>query len=208
MHCTEGDLKMKKLNASLIVVASLALVATMACTMKKADSTDTTAAAVDTAAMSAATAPPAAATTAPATASAAGGAPAAPASGTAAPGGMVDPNSATRADLAAIPGMSDAVINAVIAARPYNNMVAFDKALAASLSEKQRDSVYAHVWRPIDLNTATGEEIVLIPGVGPRMRHEFEEYRPYKSMDQFRREIGKYVDKNEVARLERYITIR
>jgi len=40
------------------------------------------------------------------------------------------------------------------------------------------------------------------------MQHEFEEYRPYKSMDQFRREIGKYVDKAEVARLEQYVTIR
>jgi DNA uptake protein ComE-like DNA-binding protein len=121
---------------------------------------------------------------------------------------MVDPNSATRADLAAIPGMTDAAASAVIAARPYSNMVALNKALPASLTEKQRDSVFAHVWRPIDLNTATGEEILLIPGVGPRMRHEFEEYRPYKSIDQFRREIGKYVDKNEVARLERYVTIR
>jgi hypothetical protein len=26
-------------------------------------------------------------------------------------------------------------------------------------------------------------------------------------MDQFRREIGKYVDKKEVARLERYVTL-
>ena len=121
---------------------------------------------------------------------------------------MVDPNSATRADLAAIPGMTDAVITAVMAARPYNNMVAFDKALAANLNEKQRDSVYTHVWRPIDLNTATDEEILLIPGVGPRMRREFKEYRPYTSMDQFRREIGKYVDKNEVARLERYVVIK
>ena len=49
---------------------------------------------------------------------------------------------------------------------------------------------------------------LLIPGVGPRMRHEFEEYRPYTSMEQFRREIGKYVDKNEVARLEQYVMIR
>jgi DNA uptake protein ComE-like DNA-binding protein len=198
---------MKRLSASPLVVASLALVATMGCTMKKADSTDTAAAAMDTAAMSTATAPPAA-TTAPATAPAAGGAPAAPASGATASGGMVDPNSATRADLAAIPGMTDAAASAVIAARPYSNMVALNKALPASLTEKQRDSVFAHVWRPIDLNTATGEEILLIPGVGPRMRHEFEEYRPYKSIDQFRREIGKYVDKNEVARLERYVTIR
>jgi hypothetical protein len=40
------------------------------------------------------------------------------------------------------------------------------------------------------------------------MVHEFEEYRPYQSMEQFRREIGKYVDADEVARLERYMTIQ
>ena len=50
-------------------------------------------------------------------------------------------------------------------------------------------------------------EIELIPGVGGRMRHEFEEYRPYTSIEQFRREIGKYVDDDEVARLERYVRI-
>jgi hypothetical protein len=38
------------------------------------------------------------------------------------------------------------------------------------------------------------------------MLREFKEYRPYKSMEQFRREIGKYVSKQEVARLERYVT--
>jgi DNA uptake protein ComE-like DNA-binding protein len=68
--------------------------------------------------------------------------------------------------------------------------------------------VYAKLWKPIDLNTAKGEEILLIPGVGARMRHEFEEYRPYKNLEQFRREIGKYVDKNEVARLEQYVMIK
>jgi hypothetical protein len=40
------------------------------------------------------------------------------------------------------------------------------------------------------------------------MQHEFEEYRPYRGIEQFRREIGKYVDSAEVARLERYVTIR
>jgi hypothetical protein len=29
-----------------------------------------------------------------------------------------------------------------------------------------------------------------------------------RSIEQFRREIGKYVDRDEVARLERYVTIR
>jgi hypothetical protein len=39
------------------------------------------------------------------------------------------------------------------------------------------------------------------------MLHEFKEYRPYKSMEQFRKEIGKYVSAREVARLERYVTL-
>jgi len=135
-----------------------------------------------------------------------------PSGATAAPaqsGAMVDPNSATKEQLAAVPGMTAAAADALVAGRPYQDMLAVDKVLAKSIpAADARKTVYAKVWKPIDLNTAKGEEILLIPGVGPRMRHEFEEYRPYKNIEQFRREIGKYVDKNEVARLEQYVTIR
>jgi DNA uptake protein ComE-like DNA-binding protein len=97
----------------------------------------------------------------------------------------------------------------LVAGRPYADMLAVDSALSkAGMNETQRKAVYARLFKPIDLNTAKGAEILLIPGVGPRMRHEFEEYRPYTSIEQFRREIGKYVDKNEVARLEQYVTIK
>ena len=58
---------------------------------------------------------------------------------------------------------------------------------------------------PVELNTATEEEILALPGIGKKMAHEFEEYRPYKNIDQFRREIGKYVDDKELARLERLV---
>ena len=37
------------------------------------------------------------------------------------------------------------------------------------------------------------------------MLHEFKEYRPFKNIEQFRREIGKYVDDKELARLERFV---
>jgi hypothetical protein len=39
------------------------------------------------------------------------------------------------------------------------------------------------------------------------MVHEFEEYQPYENIEEFRREIGKYVDADEVARLESYVTL-
>ena len=39
------------------------------------------------------------------------------------------------------------------------------------------------------------------------MVHEFEEYRPYRSVQQFRREIGKYVDAATIAEYEKYIYV-
>lgn len=123
-------------------------------------------------------------------------------------GAMLDPNTATAEQLRAVPVLSEEAVAALMSGRPYEDMLAVDAVLAdAGLDEAQREEVYAGLWTPIDLNTASGEEILLIPGVGERMRHEFEEYRPYRAMAQFRREIGKYVPDEEVARLERYVTI-
>lgn len=132
--------------------------------------------------------------------------PAAPAPDAA--GGMLNPDAATREQLAALPGMTPELADSLVARRPFASMLAVDSIVGRSLDETQRDTLYTRLWRPIDPNTASAEEIELIPGVGPRMRGEFEEYRPWTDLAQFRREIGKYVDEAEVARLERYITLR
>lgn len=127
---------------------------------------------------------------------------------TATAGTWIAPNTATSAELMSIPGMTQTLADAVVAGRPYTTMTGVNAVLARTLSEQQRDSVYTRLWMPIDLNKATGEEMQLIPGVGAKMEHEFEEYRPYTNIERFRREIGKYVDAAEVARLERYVEIR
>ncbi|HZO17454.1 MAG TPA: hypothetical protein VFB46_00610 [Gemmatimonadaceae bacterium] len=123
-------------------------------------------------------------------------------------GGFLDPNTASREELASLPGMDSTAVNAVISGRQFDDMLAVDRALASHLTEAERDSLYTRVWIPINLNTASDQEILLIPGVGNRMLREFKEYRPYNSIERFRREIGKYVDSAEVARLERYVTIQ
>lgn len=166
-----------------------ATIAAAACTTDSAKSADTVGAVADTMAAVAATPEPA---PAPAIASS----------------GMLDPNAATAAEITGVPGVSPELAAAVAAGRPYTSMLAVDKILSPKLDEKQRDSVYTRLWIPLDLNKATEAEMLLIPGVGSRMRREFEEYRPWTSLEQFRREIGKYVDKDEVARLERYISIK
>ena len=59
----------------------------------------------------------------------------------------------------------------------------------------------------LNLNTAAEEDFLAVPGVGDRMAHEFEEYRPYVSIQEFRREIGKYVDEATVAGYEPYVFV-
>jgi DNA uptake protein ComE-like DNA-binding protein len=121
--------------------------------------------------------------------------------------GLADPNLADRAALKALPHMSDPLADAIVAARPINSAKALDDVVAKSLNETQRPELYERLFRQINLNTASREEIMLIPRMTARMAHEFEEYRPYTSLEQFRREIGKYVDANEVARLEQYVFV-
>ena len=127
--------------------------------------------------------------------------------GTAA-GAMLDPNTATRDQLASIEGMTPAAADSLVARRPFDDMTKVDSVIAPQLDSAARRTVYGKLWKPIDLNKASDAEILLIPGVGSRMLHEFKEYRPYTSIEQFRREIGKYVDAEELARLEKYVAIR
>ena len=119
---------------------------------------------------------------------------------------IVDANLVTEADLAKLPHMNAALAKAVVAKRPFKTVKDLDAALS-SLKKEERTELYAKLFVPINLNTATDEEILLIPGVGTRMLREFKEYRPYTALAQFHREIGKYVDNTELARLEQYVFV-
>jgi DNA uptake protein ComE-like DNA-binding protein len=119
--------------------------------------------------------------------------------------GLLDANTASEADLLKAPHMTPAIVKAIIAARPFDSVIDLNKLLLANkLTQEQAMDFYRTAFVHINLNTATAAEIMLIPGAGKRMAHEFEEYRPWKTWAQFDKEIGKYVDAKEVARLAQY----
>lgn len=120
---------------------------------------------------------------------------------------VVEANTATEAQLRAVPHLTPALVQAIVNARPLASALSLDSLLAPTLSAEQRREVYGRLWIHLNLNTASREEILLIPGMGPRMLREFLEYRPYRAMAQFRREMGKYVDDAEVARLAQYVFV-
>jgi len=122
--------------------------------------------------------------------------------------GVVDANTITEAELAKLPGITPAIAKALVAARPFDSIGALNTFLIGQkLTQDQANALYRNIFVNINLNTATAAEIMLIPGAGKRMAHEFEEYRPWKTQAQFEKEIGKYVDAKEVKRLWRFVYI-
>jgi DNA uptake protein ComE-like DNA-binding protein len=120
---------------------------------------------------------------------------------------LVNPDLASEKDLLALPHMNAAIVKSILEQRPFLQMADLNALLAKSLSKEQLAELYGKMFVQINLNTASQEEILMIPGAGSRMVREFREYRPYKTIGQFRKEIGKYVDVKEVARLEQYVFV-
>lgn len=120
---------------------------------------------------------------------------------------VINPNLAGSDELAGLPGMTAELADMVVEARPFSDMIELNGLVSAHMSEDDLAALYAGMFIPLNLNSAADEEIRLVPGVGDRMVHEFKEYRPYLAIAQWRREMGKYVDDAEVARMEQYVFV-
>ena len=116
-------------------------------------------------------------------------------------------NAATREEILLIPGVGNRMLREFLEYRPYAALAVFHREIDKYVDDTELARLEQYVFVPIDLNKASDADILTIPGLGNRMLREFKEYRPYDGIERFRREIGKYVSKEEVARLERFVTI-
>ncbi len=119
----------------------------------------------------------------------------------------VNLNTGTRDEILLIPGAGQRMVREFAEYRPWKTWAQFDKEIGKYVGADATAKLAQYVFIPVNLNTATDEDILSIPGAGPRMVREFKEYRPWKSFAQFDKEIGKYVSKQEVDRLKRYVVI-
>jgi len=121
--------------------------------------------------------------------------------------GLLDANRATQQELTGVPHLNADLIKAIMEKRPFSNVTELGTILAA-LTPQQRTEVYGKLFVHANLNTATDDEIRSIPAAQPqRVLREFKEYRPYKSLAVFHREMRKYWDETEVSRLEQYVFV-
>jgi DNA uptake protein ComE-like DNA-binding protein len=122
--------------------------------------------------------------------------------------GLIDPNTAAESDLQSLPAMTPAIVKGMMERRPFKSVIELNKFLIdQKVTPEQAREFYRKAFVPINLNTGTRDEFMLIPGVGSRMSAEFMEYRPWKNWTQFDKEIGKYVGQPETDRFKQYVFI-
>ncbi len=117
-------------------------------------------------------------------------------------------NTASKEEILLIPGVGNRMLHEFEEYRPYNHLAKFHREIDKYVDDTELARLEQYVFVPINLNTASDADILTIPGMGPKMLHEFKEYRPYPAIEKFRREIGKYVNAKEVARFERFVSIQ
>ena len=117
-------------------------------------------------------------------------------------------NTATREEILLIPGVAAKMAHEFAEYRPWKTWAQFDKEIGKYVGKEETDRLKQFVFIPVNLNTATDEDFLSIPGAGQKMVHEFKEYRPWKTKAQFDKEISKYVGDKETARLWRYVVIQ
>ena len=90
--------------------------------------------------------------------------------------GVVDANTASEADLAKMPRMNPAIAKALVGVRPFKSITELNTFLIGQgLTQEQAMEFYQKAFIHINLNTATPDEILLVPGAGKRMVREFAE---------------------------------
>ena len=120
----------------------------------------------------------------------------------------VNLNTATAEEIMLIPGAGKRMAHEFEEYRPWRGWAQFQKEIGKYVNQQEVARLAQYAFIPININTASDADIQTIPGVGARMLHEFKEYRPWKSLEHFHKEIGKYVNEREVRRLARYVVIQ
>jgi DNA uptake protein ComE-like DNA-binding protein len=116
-------------------------------------------------------------------------------------------NTAPPEEILLVPGAGKRMVREFAEYRPWKSYAQFDKEIGKYVGAEKTAQLAQYTFIPVRLNTATDADILSIPGAGQRMVREFKEYRPWKTKEQFMKEIGKYVGAKETERLWRYVVI-
>ena len=117
-------------------------------------------------------------------------------------------NTATNPEILLVPRIARRMTIEFAEYRPWRTFEQFDREISNYVGAAETNRLKSYVFIQMNLNTATDDQFRSIPNLPGNMIREFNEYKPWKTKEQFDREISKYVGDKETARLWRFLVIQ
>ena len=87
----------------------------------------------------------------------------------------VNLNTGTEAEILLIPGAGRRMVREFAEYRPWKTWGQFDKEIGKDVGAEETNRLKQYVYIPVNLNTASDDDILSIPGAGSRMVREFKD---------------------------------
>ena len=122
---------------------------------------------------------------------------------------LININTVDPYQLAGVEVLTDAVQDALLLNRPYETPRDLHAVVSKNADAPLQLMIYKKLFVPVNANSAEEADIKLVPSVltPKKLAHEVDEYRPYADMDQFKRELGKYMKPAEIDALSQYFFV-
>jgi len=118
---------------------------------------------------------------------------------------LVNLNSATDAEILAVPGLNDRMLDEFKEYRPYGSILQFRQEIGKYVGADQVKSWEAYVFVPIDVNTADTDTLQQLPGVSADIAKKLTDGRPYDTNQAFLDLLKTLVSAADFANAEHYL---
>ncbi len=117
----------------------------------------------------------------------------------------INVNATTDDELRLVPGMGAHLLVDFKENRPFGSLASLSQEIGKYLPPKDAARLAQYVFVPLDVNTASDDDLRTIPGMTPKLLATIRQHRPYQDVAGFIKAIRRTVSAKEAARLTTFV---
>lgn len=119
----------------------------------------------------------------------------------------VNLNTGTREEILLIPGAGTRMAREFDEYRPWRSWAQFDREISKYVGQEATDRLKQYVFIPLNVNTASDQDLMTIPGLTAQTLARIKQGRPYASREQFEQRMTQGGDAKDAARIAHFVVV-
>lgn len=117
----------------------------------------------------------------------------------------VNLNTGTREEILLIPGAGNRMVREFDEYRPWRSWAQFDREISKYVGQEATDRLKQYVFIPLNVNSASDQDLMTIPGTNAALLARLKQGRPWASWEQLEQQLARSADPKEAARVSRFL---